>query len=150
MKIIDGDIFRQYLLNRKSEIRQKFDADSLSDDSYIDSVSTVTTKRALLAAADEINAALRELDSTEVEVHQVPKGGAVLLRINSNYDMTEFCEYWDTIKDSFISADVQAVAISDAAYKIDTYSNLDDMIADIENLLKYLKDTKEAKDERTK
>lgn len=146
MKIFDGDIFRQYLLNRKSEIRQKFDADPISDESYIDSVSTVTTKRALLAAADEINAALKQLDRAEVEVHQVPKDGAVLLRINNNYNMTEFCEYWDTIKDSFISADVQAVAISDAAYKIDTYSNLDDMITDIENLLKYLKDAKEAKD----
>jgi len=146
VKIFDGDIFRQYLLNRKSEIRQKFDADPISDESYIDSVSTVTTKRALLAAADEINAALKQLDRAEVEVHQVPKDGAVLLRINNNYNMTEFCEYWDTIKDSFISADVQAVAISDAAYKIDTYSNLDDMITDIENLLKYLKDAKEAKD----
>lgn len=145
MKIFDGDIFRQYLLNRKAEIRQKFDS-SISDDSYIDSVSTVTTKRALLAAADEINAALKQLDSAEVEVHQVPKDGVVLLRINNNYNMTEFCEYWDTIKDTFISADVQAVAISDAAYKIDTYSNLDDMIADIENLLKYLKGAKEAKD----
>ena len=146
MKIFDGDVFRQYLLNRKAEIKQKFDATSISDDSYIDSVSTVTIKRELLAAADEINAALKQLDSTEVEVHQVPKGGAVLLRINNNYNMAEFCEYWDTIKDSFISADVQAVAISDAAYKIDIYSNLDDMITDIENLLKYLKGAKEAKD----
>ena len=146
MKIFDGDVFRQYLINRKSEIRQKFDAAPISDDSYIDSVSTVTTKRALLAAADEINAALKQLDDAEVEVHQVPKDGVVLLRINNNYNMAEFCEYWDTIKDSFISADVQAVAISDAAYKIDTYSNLDDMIVDIENLLKYLKDAKETKD----
>lgn len=104
------------------------------------------TKRALLAAADEINAALKQLANAEVEVHQVPKDGAVLLRINNNYNMAEFCEYWDTIKGSFISADVQAVAISDAAYKIDTYSNLDDMIVDIENLLKYLKDAKETKD----
>lgn len=146
MKIFDGDVFRQYLLKYRNNIAQVCSEDrAAADTENMPYAAGAATVREMITC-DVINHVLSQLDSAEVEVHQVPKGGAVLLRINNNYNMAEFCEYWDTIKDSFISADVQAVAISDAAYKIDTYSNLDDMITDIENLLKYLKDAKETKD----